>query len=68
MLKTVSFRAIVILGLLGAFLSNPVASEEWKHTTGFYTLARSGDTLMKLVINGGSTMNVVAQSTIKQSL
>ena len=47
-------------------LFNPVASEEWKHTTGFYTLARSGDTLMKLVIDEGSTMNVVAQSTIKR--
>ena len=48
------------LGVVRCLLSNPIASEEWKRTTIFYTLARLGDTLMKLVIDRGSTMNVVA--------
>lgn len=39
------------LRVVRCLLSNPVASEEWKRTTIFYTLARSGDTLMKLVID-----------------
>jgi len=41
-------------------------SEEWKRTTIFCTLARSGDTLLEMVIDGGSTMNVITQSTIKR--
>ena len=44
----------------------PVLSHKWKRTTIFHTLVRCGDTSMKMVINGGSTMNVVARSTIKR--
>ena len=40
------------LGVVRCLLSNPVVSEESKRTTIFYTLARSGDILMKLVIDG----------------
>jgi len=31
-------------------------NDEWKRTTIFYTLVRCGETLMKVVIDGGSTM------------
>ena len=47
-------------------LTNPIVSEEWKCSTIFYTLARSGDTSLKIVIDGGSTTNVVAQSNFKR--
>ena len=39
------------LGVVRCLLSNPIVSEEWKHTIIFYTLARSGDTLLKMVID-----------------
>jgi len=41
------------LGIVRYLLSNPVMSEEWKHTTIFYTLARSRDTLLQMVRDEG---------------
>jgi len=64
-LKTVSFWVILILVFV-ALLSKPVLTHEWKHTTIFHTLVKCGDISMKMVIDGGSTMNVVAQSAIKR--
>jgi len=43
--------------------------DEWKNTTIFYTLVRCGScgkTLMKMVIDGGSTMNVVVETAVKR--
>ena len=54
------------LGVIRCLLSNPILIDKWKRTTIFYTLARSGDTLLKMVIDGGNTMNIVAQFTIKR--
>ena len=41
-------------------------NDEWKRTTIFYTLVRCGETLMKMLIDGGSTMNVVAETAIER--
>jgi len=53
------------LSVVRSLLSKPVLSDEWMRTTIFHTLIKCGDTSMNMVIDGGSTINVVAQSTIK---
>ena len=55
----------VHLGVVRCMLINPVMSDEWKHTTIFYTLVKCRKTLMKIAIDGSSTMKVVAESVIK---
>jgi len=52
------------LGVVRCLLTNPVMSDEWKHTTICCTLVRCGETLMKMVINDGSIINV-AEYAIK---
>lgn len=54
------------LGVVSFLLLKPLLSHEWKRTTIFHTLVQCGNTSMKKVIDSGSTMNVVAQSTIKR--
>ena len=49
-------------GIVRCLLGNPTVSNERRRTTVFYTIVKCGETLMKMVINGGSTMNIVAQS------
>ena len=47
-------------------LTNPVVKDEWKRTIIFYTIVRCRKTYMKMVIDDGSTINVVAKSSIKR--
>jgi len=54
------------LRALRCLLANAVMSNEWKHNAIFYTLVRYAGTLMKMVIEGVSTINVIAESAIKQ--
>ena len=54
------------LGVVRYLLANPTMNNEWKRTTIFYALVRCGETLMKMVINGGSTMNVVVEAAMKR--
>ena len=61
-----SLLHVAHLGVVRCLLTNPVMSDEWKRTTIFYTLIRCGETLMKMVIDDGSTMNVVAEFAIKR--
>ena len=53
------------LGVVRYFLFKPLLSE-WKCITIFYILATSRDTLLKTVIDGRSTIHLVAPSTIKR--
>ena len=53
------------LRVVRCLLTNPVMSDSVE-TYHLLTLVRCEETLMKMVIDDGSTMNVVAESTIKQ--
>jgi len=53
------------LGVVRSLFSKPALSHEWKRTIIFHTLVKCGDTSIKMVIDGGSTTSVIAQSTIK---
>ena len=49
-------------------LSTIVDNDNWKHTSIFHTVIQSGDKKCKLVINGGSSMNVVSKDVKLLSL
>ena len=46
-------------------LSTIVNNQNWKRTSIFHTVIQSGDKKCKLVIDGGSSMNVVSKDAIK---
>lgn len=52
-------------GIVRCLMANPTVSNERRRTTVFYTIVKCGETLMKMVINGGCTMNIVAQSAVE---
>ena len=54
------------LGIVGCLLANSVLNMSRNVPPLFYILVRFGETLIEMVIDGGSTMNVVAESTIKR--
>ena len=46
-------------------LSTTVYNDNWKRTSIFHTIIQSGDKKCKLVINGGSSINVVFKNGVK---
>ena len=53
------------IGVVRCVLSTTVDNDIWKHTTIFHTVILSGDKKYKLVIDGGSSMNVVSKDVVK---
>ena len=46
-------------------LSTTVDNNHWKRTSIFHIVIKSGDKKCKLVIDGGSSMNVVSKDAVK---
>ena len=46
-------------------LSTTVDNDYWKHTSIFHIVIQSGDNKCKLVIDGGSSMNMVSKDVVK---
>ena len=46
-------------------LSTTVDNDNWKRTSIFHIIIQSGDKKCKLVIDGGSSMNVVSKDAVK---
>ena len=46
-------------------LSTTIDNDRWKRTSIFHTVIQSGDKKCKLVIDGGSSMNVVSKDVVK---
>ena len=46
-------------------LSTTIDNGNWKRTSIFHTVIQSGDKKCKLVIDGGSSMNVVSKDVVK---
>ena len=55
----------VCVGVVRCVLSTTVDNDNWKCTSMFYTIIQSGDKKCKLVIDGGSSMNVVSKDAVK---
>ena len=53
------------VGVVRCVLSTTVDNDNWKHTSIFHTVIQSGDKKCKLVIDGGSSMNVVSKDAVK---
>ena len=53
------------VGVVRCVLSTTVDNDNWKRTSIFYTVIQSGDKKCKLVIDGGSSINVVSKDAIK---
>ena len=53
------------VGVARCVLSTTVDNNNWKRTSIFHTIIQSGDKKCKLVIDGGSSMNVVSKDTVK---
>ena len=53
------------VGVVRCVLSTIVDNDNWKRTSIFYTIMQSGDKKCKLVIDGGSSMNVVSKDVVK---
>ena len=53
------------VGVVRCVLSTTVDNDHWKRTSIFHTVIKSGDKKCKLVIDGGSSMNVVYKDAIK---
>ena len=53
------------VGVVGCVLSTIVDNDTWKRTSIFHTVIQSGDKKCKLVIDGGSSMNVVSKDAVK---
>ena len=45
--------------------STTVDNDNWKRTSIFYIVIQSGDKKCKLVIDGGSSMNVISKDAVK---
>lgn len=52
------------VNVVRCILSTAVDNDEWKRTKIFHTYIKCGERTCKLVIDGGSTMNVVSKSAI----
>ena len=55
----------VCVGVVRCVLSTTVYNDNWKRTSIFHTIIQSGDKKCKLVIDGGSSMNVVFKDVVK---
>ena len=55
----------VCVGVVRCVLSTIVDNDNWKRTSIFHTIIQSGDKKCKLVIDGGSSMNVVSKDVVK---
>ena len=53
------------VGVVRCVLSTTVDNDHWKRTSMFHTVIQSGDKKCKLVIDGGSSMNVVSKDVVK---
>ena len=53
------------VGVVRCVLSTTVDNENWKRTSIFHIVIQSGDKKCKLVIDGGSSMNVVSMDVVK---
>ena len=53
------------VGVVRCELSTIVDNDNWKHTSIFHTIIQSGDKKCKLVVDGGSSMNVVSKDVVK---
>ena len=53
------------VGVVRCMLSTTVDNDHWKRTSIFHTVIQSGDKKCKLVIDEGSSMNVVSKDAIK---
>ena len=53
------------VGVVRCVLSTTVGNNNWKRTSIFHTIIQSGDKKCKLVIDGGSSMNVVSKDIVK---
>ena len=52
------------VGVVRCVLSTTVDDDHWKRTSIFHTVVQSGDKKCKLVIDGGSSMNVVSKDVV----
>ena len=55
----------VCVGVVRCVLSKTVDNDNWKCTSIFHSIIKSGDEKCKLVIDGGSSMNVVSKDVVK---
>ena len=55
----------VCVGVIRYVLSTTVDNDNWKRTSIFHSIIHSGDKKCKLVIDGGSSMNVVSKDAVK---
>ena len=53
------------VGVVRCVLSTTIENDNWKRTSNFHTIIQSGDKKCKLVIDGGSSMNVVSKDAVK---
>ena len=53
------------VGVVRCVLSTPVDNDNWKRASIFHTIIHSGAKKCKLVIDGGSLMNVVSKDAVK---
>ena len=53
------------VGVVRCVLSTTVDNDNWKRTIIFHTIIQNGYKKCKLVIDGGSSMNVVSKDTVK---
>ena len=53
------------VGVVRCVISTTIHNDNWKRTNIFHTIIQSGDKKCKLVIDGGSSMNVVSKNAVK---
>ena len=56
---------VACVGVVRCVLSTTIDNDNWKCTSIFHTIIQSEDKKCKLVIDGGSSMNVVSKDAIK---
>uniref|UniRef100_A0A5B7BML6 RNA-directed DNA polymerase n=1 Tax=Davidia involucrata TaxID=16924 RepID=A0A5B7BML6_DAVIN len=52
------------LNVMRCILSTPAEKDDWKRTSIFQTILKCGDKLCQIVIDGGSSMNVVSRRAV----
>ena len=52
--------------VVGRILATPNQDEDWKHTSIFQTMVRCGIEAWMLIIDGGSDINVVSETTVER--
>nr|DAD36548.1 TPA_asm: hypothetical protein HUJ06_007189 [Nelumbo nucifera] len=54
------------LSVMRCILSTPTETDDWKRTSTFQAYFKCGDVVCKVVIDGGSSINVVSKSAISR--